>query len=155
MSILCLAVMLAISHEPEIKAINSSAWRNAVKFKIDPIRIREDGVEIVTIRMKIKPSVWIAATPQSCEFLQEAEARLTIKSQDPKTTFEVTYPKGTEVRSGGLDWTEYRGDVAFTAFVRRPKGDTSPLECELRIFGVDSIVPCLGFAKMRFTLVKK
>ncbi len=104
MSILCLAMMLTISNEPEIRAINAEAWRKAVTLTIEPIRTRDDGVEIVTIRMKIKPSVWIAATPQSSDFLQNAEAtRLRIKSQDPRTTFEVTYPNAAEPQPKRLE----------------------------------------------------
>ena len=135
MSFVCLMAFVLIGQEPAIKAPNHMAWDQAVKFKAELIDLGENDGEIITIRMVIKPKFWIIATPQSNEFLHDSQVRLIIRSKDPDTQFEIRYPKGIEFRVARESWTQYQGDVVITALVRRAKGDVSPLQCTLHVWG--------------------
>ncbi|MSU77374.1 MAG: hypothetical protein EXS16_04670 [Gemmataceae bacterium] len=134
MSIVCLVAFALIGQEP-IRKAQSPIWAKVVEFKAEPIKVGADGVEIVSIRMKIHPEFHIYATPQPDEILRSVEMRLTIKSKDPKTQSEVRYPKAIEVKEGSIHWTKYEGNIVITGLVRRAKGDTSQLECTFRLHG--------------------
>ena len=133
MSILCLIALSFAGQTPsDPKNDPPPNWQRAVEIHTEPIKRDEKGVEIVTIRMKIKRDHYVLATPQPEEFLRSAEMTLTVKSKDPKTRVEVTYPKGREILDGSLRWTKYEGDIVIVAIVHRAKGNDSPLECTLR-----------------------
>ncbi len=135
MSFVCLMALAFMGQDPTITAPRRLSWEKAVEFKAELLALGESEGEIVTIRMKIKPDFWIIATPQSNEFLHDSQARLILKSKDPKTKFEIRYPKGIEFQIGRESWTQYQGDVVIIALVRRAKGDVSPLECTLHVWG--------------------
>ncbi len=134
MSFVCLMAMALIGQEPVIKA-HHPGWAKAVEFKVEPIKLGADGVEVVTIRMKIKPNYCVVATPQPDELFKSMQMSLLIKSKDPKTQVDIRYPRPIDVKEFGVHWTKYEGDVVITAFVRRAKGDESSLEGTLRVQG--------------------
>ncbi len=131
MSIVCLLALSIVGQTP-IGDPPSLRSQRAVEIKPEPVKLDEKGREIVTIRVKIKPDYYLYATPQPDELFMSSEMKLTVRSRDPRTRVDVTYPKGRTLQVRDFHWAEYEGEIAVVAVVHRAKGDDSPLECTLR-----------------------
>ncbi len=153
MSIVCLMAFVLIGQEQAKDLPLDRQWQRAVEIKAEPIKLGADRVEIVTIRLNIKPNHYVYATPQPDETFQRNEMNLVIKSKDPKIQVEVKYPKGVLESVGSFRWTRCEGDVSIVAAVRRPKVDDSPLECTLRFHPSENRIP-MSPARAKFTLSK-
>jgi hypothetical protein len=117
MSIACLMAFVLIVNG----AVGDAYSRQLVEIRPEKIKQGENGIEIVTVHVKIKPGFFVYGNPQTNEFLQGAELKLVIKSKEPKTKFEVKYPKTIEVRNRSDVWTKFEGDITIAAFVHRAK----------------------------------
>jgi hypothetical protein len=127
-----LLVALMLPAQAPAKDRFADQWKQAIELNAEPIKLDAEGREVVTIRMHIKPKFFVYATPQPVNELEPVDAKLTVKSKDPKTRAIVVYPKGREEKEGPFRWSIYEGTLAFVAIVQRAPGDDSPLECTLR-----------------------
>ena len=93
-------------------------------------------LQVVTVRLKIKPGYIVFATPQPREEFSALNISLKIKTRDSRTQVNVLYPRAIERKDGPFSCTEYEGEVAIQAVIQRAEGDNSPLEGSLRFSAV-------------------
>ena len=119
---------LLLANSMVAQTSGADEWNRAVEIMPEPIKLGENGVELVTIRMKIKPGFYVCGPKQPEGYLIDLEPKLVIKSKDPGTRLEVTFPRAQQVVEDSFRWTKYEGNIAIAAVVHRAAGDNSPLE---------------------------
>jgi DsbC/DsbD-like thiol-disulfide interchange protein len=131
--ILVLLVGFFVLHATATTQAQAKKSELVVKAKVNAGKIDADGKQVLTVALAIDKTWHIYANPVPEDFPGlPTEVKVTgkAKPQDVK----VDYPKGKLVKdSTAGDYNVYDESVEIKVVVQRAKGDTGPLEVNVRV----------------------
>jgi DsbC/DsbD-like thiol-disulfide interchange protein len=101
-----------------------------VKLKATTSKIDKNGQQVVTIKMEVDKDWHAYANPVQNELLEAAQTTVEVKS-NKKLDAVVAYPQGKKHVDGKESYYIYEGQLEIMATVKRPPGDTGPLEVKV------------------------
>jgi DsbC/DsbD-like thiol-disulfide interchange protein len=97
-----------------------------------------DGKQTVTITLDIDKPWHLYANPVENEDLASVQTVVTVGSKVKPEEVQIEYPPGKLHVDKDGKYKIYEGKVAIKARVRRAKGDTGPLEVNIKLQACDN-----------------
>src|SRR5262249_3744706 len=107
---------------------------SVVKIEAKADKPDADGNQVVTLTITIDKPYHIYANPVGYEDLSSVQTVVTFTKVKPED-LKVEYPPGKEINDAALNvsYKIYEDKVTIKATVKRAKGDTSPLEANVKL----------------------
>lgn len=103
-----------------------------VQTKVD--KPNAQGLQIVTISMKIEKPWHLYANPVGVEELAATQTVITITGAGASEVVKIEYPKGKLVQDATIgDYFIYEGDANIKATIMRPVGSKKPVEAIIKL----------------------
>ena len=96
-----------------------------------------DGKQTVTITLDIEKPWHLYANPVGNEDLASAQTVVTVGSKVKPEDVKIEYPPGKLHKDKDGEYKIYEGKVAIKAHVKRAKGDSGPLEVNIKLQACD------------------
>ena len=105
-----------------------------VKAEAKADKVGADGTQVVTITLTIDKGWHLYANPVGNADLSDSQTSASLSSKNKLQDVKVEYPEGKFVKDKTVgDYKTYDGTVTLKATVRRAKGDTEPLDVEVKV----------------------
>lgn len=114
-------------HPAAAQAMKSDA---KVKAAVSADKPDGSGQQAITIKLSIDKGWHLYANPVGNADLASTQTKLAVIGKGEAV--KIDYPAGVEVKDDTIgNYRIYKGDVAIKAVVKRPAGETGPLEMTL------------------------
>jgi hypothetical protein len=97
-----------------------------------------DGKQTVTITLDIEKPWHLYANPVGNEDLASVQTVVTVSSKVKPESVKVDYPAGKQHTDKDGKYNVYEGKVTIKAQVKRAKGDSGPLEVNIKLQACDN-----------------
>jgi thiol:disulfide interchange protein len=106
----------------------------AVKITAEAGKIDADGNQTVALKLDIEPPYHLYANPVGNADLEDNQVTVTLEGKGKAELPKVDYPAGKLHKDSTLgDYKVYEGSVTIKAHVRRAKGETGPLQFNVKL----------------------
>jgi DsbC/DsbD-like thiol-disulfide interchange protein len=123
-----------------------------VKATATATRPDVNGNQTVTITLKIEAPWHLYANPVGNSDLADNATTVTFNAKEKPQVVKIDYPAGTVEKDKTIgDFRIYEGTVTIKAQLRRAKGDTSPLQAEIKVQACNKN-RCLLDGKIKLTV---
>src|SRR5262249_15018127 len=96
-----------------------------------------DGKQTVTINLDIDKNWHLYANPVGNDELTSVQTVVTVGSKVKPEDVKIDYPPGKLHKDKDGSYNIYEGKVAIKAHVKRAKGDSGPLEVNIKLQACD------------------
>jgi DsbC/DsbD-like thiol-disulfide interchange protein len=143
------AVVLTVA---SASALWSRTSDKKVKATATADKADADGKQVVHITLEIDPAYHLYANPVDNEMFEPTRTTVTITSKNKPESLKIDYPPGEvmKLKEAG-EFKVYKGKVTIKATVQRARGDSEPLEVEVKVYACDKD-SCLPPGNIKLTV---
>jgi len=111
-----------------------------------------DGKQVVTITLEIDPAYYIYANPVENAVFEPTKTTVTVTGKNKPESVKIDYPPGEvmTLKEAG-EYKVYKGKVTIKATVQRARGDSGPLEVNVKVYACDKD-SCLPPGNIKLTV---
>jgi len=149
--ILTLGLFLTITLTLVFNADAGEKSDSKVKVTAKAEKIGPDGLQKVKLTIAIDKMWYIYANPVKSEDFEDNATRVTFSKGKEKLEAKINYPAGKTKEVGKIRYNIYEGTVTIDAVVKRPMGDTSPLNVAVDVNSCSGGT-CLAPGTVRITV---
>lgn len=136
--LLTLALMVLIVASSGTALAQAKKSEAVVKATAKASKFDDSGKQTITITLDIEKPWHLYANPVENEDLTNAQTVVTVTGKVKLEEVKIAYPAGKVHADKDGKYRVYEGKVTIEAHIKRAKGDTGPLEVNVKLQACDA-----------------